>query len=117
MRRQIRFGALALGAALVLVAGCASEQETSATVVAERGPASFTVPAEGYLEAMQAVPVAVPRVPTGALKVKGLADEGQRVGPGEVLVVFDDTQLNIDLDNHKATRRMVSSVPEVMSDW
>lgn len=108
MRTRPTALALVMGVALFLATACSKEREVAATVLAERGPASFTVPAEGYLEAMEAKPVAVPRVPTGALKVKELADEGQRVSPGEVLVVFDDTQLNIDLDNHKATFRASS---------
>ena len=63
------------------------------------------VPAQGYLEALDASPVAVPRVPTGALKVKELVPEGSIVEAGEIVVVFDDTQLSIELDNHRATFR------------
>lgn len=65
----------------------------------------FVVPAKGYLEAEKAVGVAVPRVPTGSLKVKEVALEGTIVEKGDVVVVFDDTQLNIDLDNHLSTLR------------
>ncbi len=65
--------------------------------------AEFTVPAKGYLEAEKASGIAVPRVPTGALKVKEVAPEGSIVAEGDVIVVFDDTQLNIDLENHQST--------------
>ena len=65
----------------------------------------IVVPAKGELESTNASPIAVPRVPTGALTVKELADEGSIVEPGEVVIVFDDTKLNIELDNHKATFR------------
>ena len=71
----------------------------------------FVVPAKGYLEAEKASGLAVPRVPTGSLKVREVAPEGSVVEEGDVVVVFDDTQLNIDLDNHvssltSTTRRM-----------
>jgi multidrug efflux pump subunit AcrA (membrane-fusion protein) len=68
----------------------------------------FVVPAKGYLEAEKASGVAVPRVPTGSLKVKEVALEGTIVKEGDVVVVFDDTQLNIDLDNHLSTLQSTS---------
>jgi multidrug efflux pump subunit AcrA (membrane-fusion protein) len=63
----------------------------------------FEVPAKGYLEAEKASGIAVPRVPTGALKVKEVTPEGTIVEEGDVVVVFDDTQLNIDLENHNSS--------------
>jgi multidrug efflux pump subunit AcrA (membrane-fusion protein) len=76
-----------------------------AAVTAVKTSAAFTVPAKGYLEALSASPVAVPRVPTGALKVKDLVPEGSIVEAGQIVIVFDDTQLNIELGNHKASFR------------
>jgi len=110
-----RFRALAAVAALTLLASSAcsstplSEERGAAsgaaTVKASKGDLEVFVPAEGYLEATDAKPVAVPQVPTGALQVKELAEEGSIVEKGDVVVVFDDTQLSIDLDNHKASFR------------
>ena len=70
-----------------------------------RGPLQAVVKARGELEAISAYPVAVPPVPTGALKVAKLADEGSVVKKGDVIVVFDATQLSIELDNNVATFR------------
>ncbi len=111
-RRAARPGLAAAAAAVGLVAaGCGASVwpggsgADGVAVAVERASMQFTVPAAGYLEAMKASPIAVPRVPTGALKVKQLVPEGSIVAPGDVVVVFDDTQLNIELDNHKATFR------------
>lgn len=82
-----------------------AEAEKSAEVVATRATIEFSVPARGYLEALSASPLAVPRVPTGALKVKELAPEGSLVTPGDIVLVFDDSALNIELDNHRASFR------------
>ena len=49
------------------------------------------------MESTNASPIAVPRVPTGALKVKELVEEGSMIEAGDVVVVFDDTELNIGL--------------------
>jgi multidrug efflux pump subunit AcrA (membrane-fusion protein) len=96
---------------ILLLAGCGGYpgadggESSSITVSAVRSPLTIVVPAEGELEATQASPIAVPRVPTGALKVKQLVDEGTIVEEGQIVVVFDDTELNIELDNHRASFR------------
>jgi HlyD family secretion protein len=103
--------ALALLPALLMLCACAGlgldqdENSKAAEIVAGRSTVEFTVPAKGYLEALSASPVAVPRVPTGALKVKELVPEGSLVSPGDVVIVFDDSALNIELDNHRASFR------------
>lgn len=86
-------------------AGTGADSGVTISVPATRADMVFTVPAVGYLEATKASPIAVPRVPTGALKVKSVMDEGSIVAEGDIVVVFDDTQLNIDLDNHMASFR------------
>lgn len=103
--------AVAVGCA-VAAAGCGSVPLKgngpvggAVAVKAERASLEFTVPAQGYLEAVQASPIAVPRVPTGALKVKSVVPEGSIVQAGDIVLVFDETQLNIELDNHKASFR------------
>ncbi len=114
--RQARPGPILLAAGLLAgaltAAGCAAVQSSGDGAAAGGGvgvspvvveDAEFTVPAKGYLEAEKASGIAVPRVPTGALKVKEVAPEGSIVGEGDVIVVFDDTQLNIDLENQQST--------------
>lgn len=104
---------LGLGALLALTPSCSwispgdggKEAGASAAVAAVSADIDFYVPAEGYLEATKASPIAVPRVPTGALMVKELVEEGTIVNEGEVVLVFDDTQLNIEKDNHNSSFR------------
>lgn len=79
--------------------------EGAVEVTAAQASLDFSVPAVGYLEATKASPIAVPRVPTGALKVKELVPEGSIVEAGDIVVVFDDTTLSIEMDNHRATFR------------
>ncbi|MDH3628604.1 MAG: efflux RND transporter periplasmic adaptor subunit [Acidobacteriota bacterium] len=95
-------GLLTLG--LLLIAGCGDPPvDDTVLIVAETTSIHLYVPADGYLEATDASPIAVPRVPTGALQVKDLAREGTLVKKGDVVVTFDDTKLNIDLENHRAS--------------
>lgn len=100
-----------LGLALAAwCAGCGSggpwaEGAGTTSVVAERTNLTVDVVAHGELEAKHASPIAVPRVPTGALKIKELVEEGSLVAEGDVVVVFDRTQLDIELDNHRASFR------------
>ena len=113
-----RVSALALWAAAIFAAGSwlvacggasragGAEASGSGTVVeAARMSLRFTVPAVGTLEATKASPIAVPQVPTGSMKIKQVIPEGSIVQAGDVVLVFDDTQLNIELDNHKASFR------------
>jgi multidrug resistance efflux pump len=88
-----------------MLPGAGGPVDDGVTVAAVKASLDFHVPAQGYLEAVKASPIAVPRVPTGALKVKEVVAEGAIVQPGDIILVFDDTQLNIELDNHKATFR------------
>lgn len=97
-------------ALLALLASCACRSlpwgaDDAPSAVAVRTDLQVIVPADGALEATKASPVAVPRVPTGALKVKEPAPEGTLVAPGDVVTVFDDTQLTIELSNHRASFR------------
>ena len=68
-------------------------------------PSATTAPAR----TMTASPVAVPRVPTGALKVRELVPEGSIVEPGQIVIVFDDTRLNIELDSELFTQKSIKS--------
>jgi len=110
---SLAFAAAALPAVVLSGLGCSSLGLGGGTAVdggvaivtAARENLEVFVPADGYLEATEAKPVAVPQVPTGALQVKELVEEGSLVEKGDIVVVFDDTQLSIDLDNHKASFR------------
>ena len=117
-RPRARVSGLALRAAAILAAagwlaacggasraGGADGSGAGTAVEAARMSLQFTVPAAGTLEATKASPIAVPQVPTGSMKVKQVIPEGSIVQAGDVVLVFDDTQLNIELDNHKASFR------------
>lgn len=106
----MRLGFL-LGLLAVLTwTGCTTAPAGGGAVAVEarRSEMEVRVPALGTLEAVKESPIAVPRVPTGALKVKELIPEGTIVREGDVVVVFDETQLNIELDNNRAAFRSAS---------
>ncbi|NJN64302.1 MAG: hypothetical protein HC882_05075, partial [Acidobacteria bacterium] len=70
---------LAIPLSLVVTAlscGSFSGEETDSTegaaIPVRRASIELSVPAVGELEAMKDAPIAVPRVPTGALKVRAL---------------------------------------------
>jgi multidrug efflux pump subunit AcrA (membrane-fusion protein) len=87
------------------VLGIAGSETFSTAILVRRGSMEARVRARGELEAVKAYPVAVPQVPTGALKVARLVPEGSMVATGDVLVEFDATQLEIELDNNMASFR------------
>jgi HlyD family secretion protein len=107
---RIRFALLALG--LAGVAACSrlpwggeAEGAAAVTVPVVRQDFAAIVTALGEIESQSASPIAVPPVPTGALTVKELAPEGSVVGEGDVVLVFDETSLEIELENNMATFR------------
>lgn len=111
MRAARPLALLALGG-IAMSTGCSllpggenTSASARATVPVLRETFSVAVKARGELESEQASPIAVPKVSTGALKVKELAPEGSMVEEGQVIVVFDESQLNIELANHTATFR------------
>jgi multidrug efflux pump subunit AcrA (membrane-fusion protein) len=122
MMRRLLASTLVLSlASCGFLPGSGAEQATqqeAAAVAAVRGPFRVTVRAEGELEAPNASPIAVPPVPTGALKIKEVVAEGAMVEKGDVIIVFDDTQLNIDLKNHTATFRSAErKIDKTRIDW
>ena len=75
---------LAIGA-LVVVAACGlwpggTDVSPEVTIAVSTGELRESVPAKGVLEAVHASPIAVPRVPTGALKVKAGVKAGVQDG-------------------------------------
>lgn len=95
-------GAWGMGAGVL---GLSGDKSDVTAVPVRRGTMQAKVRARGELEAVKAYPVAVPQVPTGALKVARLVPEGSTVAAGDVLVEFDASQLEIELDNNMATFR------------
>ena len=97
--------------AALCLQGCGAFGEDAAItegevyVEAAKRAIEIRVPAKGELESLSASPIGVPRVPTGALKVKELVAEGSLVEKGDVVIVFDDTQLSLELANHESTFR------------
>src|SRR5213593_2941075 len=87
------------------ILGLADHEIGGTAIPVRRGSMQAKVRARGELEAVKAYPVAVPQVPTGALKVARLLPEGSTVATGDVLVEFDATQLEIELDNNVASFR------------
>jgi multidrug efflux pump subunit AcrA (membrane-fusion protein) len=77
--------------------------ESGVSVPVMRQDFEAIVAALGQLESDKASPIAVPRVPTGALTVKELAPEGGIVAKGDEVVVFDETKLEIELENNMAS--------------
>jgi HlyD family secretion protein len=101
---------LVLATSFMLLAACDRNPEDvladlGVSVPAERRDLNVLVVAQGELESGNASPVTVPPVPTGALTVKEIVAEGSLVEEGQVVVVFDDSKLSIDLKNHVATFR------------
>ena len=105
LRRVAAEACVLAGLVLVPAGGCVHRENSrnAVSVPVVRASIELTVPAEGELEAFEASPIAVPKVPTGALQVRELVPEGALVDKGDVLIVFDDSQLVIDRDNHKAS--------------
>lgn len=85
--------------------GLHGETGTGTAFPVRKGAMKAIVRARGELEAVKAYPVAVPQVPTGALKVAKLVPEGSTVAAGDTLIEFDASQLEIELDNNMATFR------------
>jgi multidrug resistance efflux pump len=108
--RYFLAGCVIVGASMPIACGVLSgEVDTTASaegevsIQARRGSFEIRVPAKGELESLSASPIAVPRVPTGALKVKELIPEGSLVEEGDIVIVFDETQLNLQLANHQSS--------------
>jgi multidrug efflux pump subunit AcrA (membrane-fusion protein) len=117
-RSQIVAGSVGLFVILLLLGGlgfaargggwlpfATVDEKMSPTVPALLGNLQSVVRARGELEAINAYPVAVPKVPTGALSVAWLVEEGSRVETGDKILEFEATQLEIELDNNVASFR------------
>ncbi len=114
---------LPLAAVLLLTAACGfmegkGEGPPPAAATVVRGAFQVTVAATGELEAVSESPIAVPQVPTGALKVKELAPEGSMVEQGEIILVFDESQLSLELSNQTAAFRSANrKIDRTRIEW
>ena len=59
---------------------------------------SLLVPASGELVGFKTVPILTPRIRRGRLKIGWLADEGSIVEASEVIVSFDETETQMQLE-------------------
>ncbi|MGH9381909.1 MAG: efflux RND transporter periplasmic adaptor subunit [Thermoanaerobaculia bacterium] len=83
---------------VAFVATAASRREPTIPLArVERRPFVRTVVARGVLEAVQATPVSVPSELTRPVKVAWIAEDGSRVGAGDVVVRLDPTDFESEL--------------------
>jgi HlyD family secretion protein len=67
------------------------------TAVATRGPFELTLSVPGELKAENSVSIAAPELRVDSIKVTEIVEEGTRVEPGDVMVVFDQVALEREL--------------------
>jgi multidrug efflux pump subunit AcrA (membrane-fusion protein) len=66
-------------------------------------PYDMTVPATGEIVGLESVPVPTPSTPSGSLKVSWLVPEGTFVQPGDVVVRYDNTDEQLNLEKQQNT--------------
>ncbi len=94
-RRLLRCVAGALACGLL---GCdAGDGAVVPRATVTRGPLTVTLGVPGELEAVNSQSIAAPNV-RGSLKITTLAEEGDRVHQGDILVEFDRTDLEKELE-------------------
>ena len=71
-------------------------------LVIQRGEFVRRITAEGSLKPKDATPILVPSTEFGPLKIAWLADDGSPVKKGQVVIRFDPTDLERQLDDGKA---------------
>ena len=103
--------ALALSAALPALRDVAGLGETATGPLHEvhREAFSRTVHAEGNLSAAQATQLGPPPGGHGPLKIAWLADDGSRVAEGSVVIRFDPTEMEKDLDEGQSEQATTDS--------
>jgi len=94
-------GVIALVAALASVNRLARDDGTPVVEV-EREDFIRRVWAEGHLKAVNATPVSAPVDVQGPFKIAWLAPDGSRVSKGDVVVRFDPTELQKNLEDGRA---------------
>ena len=100
---------IGLVACLVLIAvGCRETAEVPAETV-QRNSFRRTLQASGFLEARDATPLVVPITLEQMATLAWLKEDGHFVEEGEVVIRFDPTPLEKDLDDGLAERRSQES--------
>lgn len=82
---------------MLLLSACGPSTQGIPTATAEQGPFDVVLTIPGELEAVRSVTVSAPDL-GGPAKVIFVADEGSRVGVGDILLKFDNTELNRRLE-------------------
>lgn len=73
------------------------DHEPVPTLILEERPFRLVVPAQGHLLGLRTIPIQVPRVRTGSLKIAYLADEGRIIEEGQPLLEFDPSPAQLAL--------------------
>jgi RND family efflux transporter MFP subunit len=82
---------------LLLLVGCSAGLGNAPTATVTRGELKVVLGVPGELEAVRSENISGPNV-RGGLKITALAEEGARVKKGDVLVEFDRTDMEKDLE-------------------
>ncbi len=71
-------------------------------------PRSFTlrISANGELQSSESMTIAVPFVPVNRLRIASVVPDGRHVNKGDVLVEFDQTELDLQMLEHRSTLEM-----------
>ena len=107
-------GLIALGVAALMLAPRAlsafdSPGSTSVqSITLKPEPFERTIPAEGYLKAEQATPITAPPG-NGRLKIAWIKDNGSSVKKGEVVVRFDRSEFERDLENGESDKKVANA--------
>jgi multidrug efflux pump subunit AcrA (membrane-fusion protein) len=114
MRARPKYALIAVAALVVVGGGLAIGWRTYTglgsgdgipTLVVEREKFARRVTAEGTLKAAKATPVVAPPEARGRLKISWLATEGSLVKEGDVVIRFDPSEFEQQLENSEADRK------------
>jgi HlyD family secretion protein len=76
--------------------------------VVEKTDFALKIPAAGELQAVDSVVVAVPPVPVERLRIASVVANGSRVNKGDVLVEFDPTELDLQMQSNRSDLQAVN---------
>lgn len=73
-------------------------------------PRDFTIriSANGELQSSESLSIAVPFVPVERLKIADVVNDGRHVSKGDVLVEFDETDLDLQMLEHRSSLEMAN---------
>ena len=87
-----------------LIAAPVSSTEDDPVPVKVMGGQDYrvVVPTEGELAGLKTTPVLTPRLRKGSLKIVWLIEEGEIVGPGDLIVLFDESEAQLSLQQSES---------------